>query len=606
MKRLVCGAILALTAAAATAGPRVEPGVPGKGFEPNLATQVFAPGGIRAEFEVYGRDLEKPLRYTLAGVDGLIKGGVYVPPGEGLGINVVVYDQFGEVVYSGKDQVSVDAKLTPEISIPLSGGDSKYPPQVKLGSYLAELALRKDPKEQEVLALTVVDPRGNPIGIQPVDIDWRLPDGFVVLPYSCFMNALCILRHEIKEVDFVPCWRDITCVPPNPPTPPTGYKRVAVGDNHACAITTTDEIRCWGSNSQGQLGAPTGFCQFAGRNCSLVPVAVVCQPGESCKFRSVAAGADHTCAIDTNGKAWCWGEDGIFATGDPTPNAGAMLPEHRLVPAFTGTGGKVDFTEIDTNFSHTCARSAAQDVFCWGSNTRSQLGYPQAHNNGTPRATMVMSGNKYASVRTGFKHTCAIHAHTPGFSGLMDCWGDNFDFQLTGNPNNAISITVNPKVPLLNNQGVKFVATGPQSTCAQTAQDDTVCWGSAKHGGAVTTHTAGYTALRQSYARTMASDADQCGVAGACTRICITDLGGDLLCGRYMELSTPAPLDEVPDPKSVAVISWNQVDVGPNNVCAVSSNDDVWCLGSNEFGQFGTGQRSTVRTDEFGTMPTMR
>ena len=38
--------------------------------------------------------------------------------------------------------------------------------------------------------------------------------------------------------------------------------------------------------------------------------------------------------------------------------------------------------------------------------------------------------------------------------------------------------------------------------------------------------------------------------------------------------------------------------VGPNHVCAVSTQRDVWCFGNNTFGQFGIGTTSTARTDE--------
>ena len=60
----------------------------------------------------------------------------------------------------------------------------------------------------------------------------------------------------------------------------------------------------------------------------------------------------------------------------------------------------------------------------------------------------------------------------------------------------------------------------------------------------------------------------------------------------------PAQLTEVPWPKGVPVISYRQVDVGPNHVCATTSSDDVWCFGFNSFGQFGTGATSNVRTWE--------
>jgi len=60
--------------------------------------------------------------------------------------------------------------------------------------------------------------------------------------------------------------------------------------------------------------------------------------------------------------------------------------------------------------------------------------------------------------------------------------------------------------------------------------------------------------------------------------------------------SLPSQLTEVPDPKAVAVVSYTQVDVGPNHVCAVSSAQDIWCFGFNTSGQFGTGLVDTTNT----------
>lgn len=42
-------------------------------------------------------------------------------------------------------------------------------------------------------------------------------------------------------------------------TPTTSNRQVSVGDEHACAINTDGFLKCWGSNSTGQLGSSFGF-----------------------------------------------------------------------------------------------------------------------------------------------------------------------------------------------------------------------------------------------------------------------------------------------------------------------------------------------------------
>ena len=285
------------------------------------------------------------------------------------------------------------------------------------------------------------------------------------------MESLCILEwkptREQEVISLCLKLKPYPCFEGTPPDFRGPYKYVAVGQNHTCALTMDDEIRCWGDNSPGQLGAPTRVLRSA--RLQPVPIPVQCPAGEVCKFRSLAAGGDHTCAVDTNGKAWCWGEDGTFATGDSSFGA---LPNHthRRIPAFTDLGVSADFVAIDTDLAHTCAVTAAQDVFCWGDNFFGQLG--------APRHPLIhpCAAGPAAAIDTnrdgGMSHSCAVHAS----NGLVDCWGDNSDFQLTGNVNSSKFITINSKVPLAS-RGVQFMASGATTTCAQVSNDDTVCWG---------------------------------------------------------------------------------------------------------------------------------
>ena len=45
-----------------------------------------------------------------------------------------------------------------------------------------------------MLQLTLLDPLGNHLEFGPDDLEWKLPEGFPTLPYSCFNNSLCILE----------------------------------------------------------------------------------------------------------------------------------------------------------------------------------------------------------------------------------------------------------------------------------------------------------------------------------------------------------------------------------------------------------------------------
>lgn len=110
-----------------------------------------------------------------------------------------------------------------------------------------------------------------------------------------------------------------------------GASMIALGRNHSCAIATDDgAVWCWGANSMGQLGDGT----LTQRD---EPVEVVGLPGP---MIGITAGEDHTCAYDTTGNAWCWGDntDGQLGNGQAS-----WLSEPQLIPRF---GGLVPDAEI--------------------------------------------------------------------------------------------------------------------------------------------------------------------------------------------------------------------------------------------------------------------
>jgi len=82
----------------------------------------------------------------------------------------------------------------------------------------------------------------------------------------------------------------------------------AAGDAHSCALVTTGDAWCWGSNSNGQLGGGT----IGGS--SAVPTLVT----GGLKFVALTAGTAHTCGVTTDGSVYCWGSNFNGQLGDGT------------------------------------------------------------------------------------------------------------------------------------------------------------------------------------------------------------------------------------------------------------------------------------------------
>jgi len=87
----------------------------------------------------------------------------------------------------------------------------------------------------------------------------------------------------------------------------SGVVSIATGSYHTCALTSGGGVKCWGNNYDGQLG--DGKVE----NYSNVPVDVT---GLSSGVETIAAGGYHSCALTTEGAAKCWGYNSQGQLGD--------------------------------------------------------------------------------------------------------------------------------------------------------------------------------------------------------------------------------------------------------------------------------------------------
>ena len=82
--------------------------------------------------------------------------------------------------------------------------------------------------------------------------------------------------------------------------------KVVTGANHACALMTAGTVQCWGSSSVGQVGNGT-----SGANV-LAPSAV---SGLTGTVLDLAVGANHACAVTATGAVQCWGSNNLGQLG---------------------------------------------------------------------------------------------------------------------------------------------------------------------------------------------------------------------------------------------------------------------------------------------------
>ena len=140
-----------------------------------------------------------------------------------------------------------------------------------------------------------------------------------------------------------------------------GVTRAIAGGRHACALDSAGQLACWGANGSGQLGRTTMGTSDPNPT-TLTGLARVYE---------LAAGGRHTCAATEDGmgrrKLVCWGANGFgqLGTGDTT---GGETP--REVPALDGARVQ----SLAAGAEHTCAVVAPGRLYCWGANGSGQLG----------------------------------------------------------------------------------------------------------------------------------------------------------------------------------------------------------------------------------------
>lgn len=91
--------------------------------------------------------------------------------------------------------------------------------------------------------------------------------------------------------------------------PGTTFSDVAVGNSHACALTTSGDAMCWGANSDGRLGIGA----FDG-NVHRTPEPVT----GGLRFTTIRVGLEHSCALTAANVPYCWGANRAGQIGDGT------------------------------------------------------------------------------------------------------------------------------------------------------------------------------------------------------------------------------------------------------------------------------------------------
>lgn len=351
----------------------------------------------------------------------------------------------------------------------------------------------------------------------------------------------------------------VRCISPTPSLQVA--TQLSVGGNHSCALMGDTAVECWGWNTEGQLGNRT----FAN---STVPERVFGLSGVT----QVAAGASHTCAI-SGGEVRCWGANYAGQLG----NGSFDSSNEPVIVA-----GLSDVIHVTTGVAHTCAVDAGAGVHCWGNNGNGQLGDGTTNGSTTPVRVRLDGTNFVGNTElvAGGQHTCQPREDfTPS---RMYCWGSNSSLQL-GWPNPPTRLTS----PAYWEPGGTLTSAGTFHNCFVQYGTDLSCWGR-NNFGQLGDGTNSDSSFPQPVTGLDGSDIYSVSAGGSLSCASTTDnavwcwgrnQNGQLGNGTTTDSNQPVPVG------GLGVV--RSVHAGSGHACALLGVGDVMCWGANNVGQLG-------------------
>lgn len=275
---------------------------------------------------------------------------------------------------------------------------------------------------------------------------------------------------------------------------------VTTGTQHTC-YARQGRVYCFGSNERGQLGRapslsaeavpveisgvppPSALVGFGSRTCAISGGRAFCwgkdydseapvELGFPAAIQQIAVGTYSTCGL-SGGHLYCQGHLGYlgFPGSCGTVTRTSTRPEpFPFPPALAGLDGHV--RQIGLGDGTGCLLTTEQEVYCWGCNSRGQLGTGQSDAGRTPEERPLIETpilRRAVELRVGAHTACAIDEDR-----ALWCWGWN-SFGQIGLPGGDFSLSAPHRLTELG--AVERVAPYYHHTCAQTVSGEVWCFG---------------------------------------------------------------------------------------------------------------------------------
>lgn len=286
----------------------------------------------------------------------------------------------------------------------------------------------------------------------------------------------------------------------------------------------------------------------------------------------IATGLSHSCALTSGSKVYCWGRNANGQLGNTSTT-------DQLIATAIDTGN--NYSSITTGSAFTCGiRTTGQKIYCWGLNSKGQLGIGSVAQRTSPTASA--NTGSFQVVSAGATHACGVQTNQK-----LYCWGDNAQYQL----GDGTTTQQNSPKEIGSSLKWSWVSAGGYHSCGITDTNMAYCWGRNDYGQVGDTTTAQKKTpvavdASTNYSRVSAGGYHSCGITTAGVLKCwgYNDKGqlGD---GTTTNSSSPKIID--------SGTTYSEVAAGAStsykSTCAITAAGVLKCWGANGEGQLGDG-----------------
>ena len=240
--------------------------------------------------------------------------------------------------------------------------------------------------------------------------------------------------------------------------------------SHSIALASDGTVYTWGLNQYGQLGNNTTI-----NSRSPVAVQAAGTPMEGKTIVQIAAGADHSLALDSDGALYAWGSNAYGQLGNGTTTNSSVPVAVKI--AGTPLAGKT-IVQIAAGANHNMVLTSDGTVYTWGWNYHGQLGNNTKTNSNTIVAVQTIgtpiAGKKIVKIAAGQGHSLALTD-----DGMVYTWGRNDTGQLGNNATTdamlpvAVTVTGTP----MSNKTIAEIASGARHSLAIDSSGKVYAWG---------------------------------------------------------------------------------------------------------------------------------